>query len=73
MLYLSSEMLECSFNVYVIIYSFPFFFHYLFGGRLKKIKIKDCKSKDSMGKINNTFKILWNKLNIIISCSWDAY
>ena len=65
-------MLDYSFNEFVIIYSLYFVFHYLFRGRFKKKK-KDLyliyKSKDRMGKINNSVKISRNKSNIIISHS----
>ena len=50
------------------------YFHYLFRGRLLLLfKKKDLywiyKSKDKMGKINNSVKIPRNKPNIIISHS----
>ena len=58
---------------FVIIYSLYFVFHYLFRGRFKKKKKKTLywihKSKDKMGKINNSAKIPRNKSNIIISHS----
>ena len=60
-------MLDYSFNKFVINYSLHFVCQYLFGGRLKKNRNWIYKSKDSMGKINDSFKILRNNLNIIIS------
>ena len=51
-------MLDYSFNEFVIVYSLYFFFHYLFGGGLKKKKglYWIYQSKDRMGKLNNSVK-----------------
>ena len=57
------EMLEYSFNEFVLIYSLYFVCYYLFRGRLKKWYWV-YKFKDSMRKINNSFKIPINKPNI---------
>ena len=65
-------MLDYSFNEFVMIYSLYFICHYLFGGRYKKKKKNDIgftKFKGSIGKINNSFRILRNKPNIRISHS----
>ena len=55
-------MLDYGFNEFVIIYSLYFVFHYLFIGRLKKKKdlYWIYQSKDRIGKINNSVKILKN-------------
>ena len=60
-------MLNYSSNDFSIIYSLHFVCHYLFGGRFNFLFI--YKYKDSIRKINNSFKILKNKQNIIISHS----
>ena len=58
------EMLDYSFNEFFLIYSLYFFFgYYLFKGRLKNWYWV-CEFKDSMRKINNSFKIPINKPNI---------
>ena len=59
-------MLDYSFNKFDINYSLHFVCQYLFGGRLKKNRNWIYKSKDSMGNINNSFKIFRNKPYIII-------
>ena len=65
-------MLDYSFNEFAIIYSLYFVFHYLFRGRLKKEE-EDLywiyKSKNRIGKINNSVKIPINKPNIIMTLS----
>ena len=61
-------MLDYSFNEFVLIYSLYFVCYYLFRGRLKKWYWV-YKIKDSMRKINNSFKILMNKPNIGIVTS----
>ena len=61
-------MLDYSFNVFVIIYSLHFFFVIIYLEEdLKKKKLDIGFTNLSMGKINNLFKILRNKPNIIIS------
>ena len=55
-------MLDYSFNEFVLILYFVCY--YLFRGRFKKIWYWVYKSKDNTGKINNSFKISKNKLNI---------
>ena len=61
-------MLDYSSNEFFIIYSLHFVCHYLFGGRFN-FYLFIYKYKDSIRKINNSFKILKNKQNIIISHS----
>ena len=65
------EMFNYNFNEFVIIYNLYFVFHYLFRGRF--FFFKDLywiyKSKDRMGKINNSIKNPRNKPNIRISRS----
>ena len=55
--------------IMVIRYSRYFICHYLLGGRFKKKKFDIGFANDSLGKINNSFKIPMNKSNIIISHS----
>ena len=56
------EIVDYSFNEFVIIYSLHFVCHYLFGGiykiKKKKTRYWIYKSKDSIRKINNSLKIL---------------
>ena len=60
-------MLNYSFNEFFLIYSLYFVCCYLFRGNFKKKFLYWVyKSKDSMGKINNFFKIAMNKPNIEI-------
>ena len=61
------EMLDYNFIEFVIISSLHFVCHYLFGGRFKKEKdIGFINLRIVWAKINNSFKILRNKPNIII-------
>ena len=70
------KLLDYSFNEIVRIYSLYFVCYYLFGVRFffkKKLVIWYWvyKSKDSIGKINNSSKIHRKRPYIIISHSWE--